>query len=233
MPHNLAIVFDWDEVVFNTPEFKASLAAALAKRGISRKVVLETVGIAKDARGYNPAVHAQMIAKRAGRGHSASGSASAMQRDIWYACRLLAKKLLFPDAVRTIRAAHRAKVPLYVLSAGRRRFQQAKIDGSGLKPLFKEIRIVDVTDLDAAAETKIKVLESFARRHGRLLFLDDRPKNIAAVRAAPNLQGKVLPVLVWRQKRKPPRGMQTMRRLAWPEIKSFSKKLLDSEFSAR
>lgn len=217
----LAIVFDWDDVVFNTAAFKVGMANALARRGVSRDLVLETVGIAKDKRGYNPLVHARMIAGKKS-GSNAREDVSRMEKLIWRTCRLLSKKLLFPDAVRTIRSARKERIPLHVLSAGWRRFQETKIFGSGLRRLFGDIRIVDVTDLDAAATTKIKVLEGFARRHESIIFLDDRPKNISAVAKAPSLKGKVLPILVWRKAEKPPRGLAVVRRLNWREIRKIA-----------
>src|SRR6185369_10308089 len=116
-PSVAGIVFDWDEVVFDTASFKERLSEALAAKGIPREAVRETVGIAKDAHGYNPAVHALMIAARSG------SSVPAITREIWAACRLLAEALLFPDAVKLIREARRRNIPLYVLSAGQRRFQ--------------------------------------------------------------------------------------------------------------
>src|SRR5687768_4579379 len=103
-PSKVAMVFDWDDVVFNTAAFKKSMAGALSKRGIPRSVVLETVGIAKDGRGYNPRIHARMIKEKSGQGH-----AREMEHMIWEACRALSKKLLFPDAVRLIRRGHEEK----------------------------------------------------------------------------------------------------------------------------
>lgn len=207
-----AVVLDWDDVVFKTALFKESLAAQLAKKGVSKEAVLGTVGIAKDGHGYNPAIHARMIVARSG------GNAPAITKLIWSNCRLLAKKLLYPDAVRAIRAAYRAKAPLYVLSAGRREFQKTRIYGSGLAHLFKAVHIVDVTGMDAAAATKVKVLERIAKRHDRVLFLDDRHKTVAAVQEAPGLKGKVVALLVWRQKERPPKGFRVVRGVTWQEM---------------
>ena len=218
-----ALVFDWDDVVFRTAAFKENLAVQLAKKGISKKVVLETVSIAKDGHGYNPAIHARMIVARSG------GRAPAITKLIWSNCRLLEKRLLYPDAARAIRSAHRAKTPLYVLSAGRKQFQSIKIEGSGLAGFFLKIDIVDITDLDAAAATKAKILESIARRHGKAVFLDDRHKTIAGIQAARRLKGKVLPLLVWRQKGRPPHGLQAMRRLNWQEIRKLGERFAAGE----
>lgn len=212
----LAIVFDWDDVVFNTAAFKESLAAVLSKRGMPRKDVLGTVGIAKDAHGYNPAIHARMIVDRVG------GNERGISRLIWSECRSSADKLIFPDALQTLRDIHRNKVPMRVLSAGRKRFQRTRIYGSKLAHFFRGIHIVDVTSPDAAVSTKINVLARLTKSYEHIVFLDDRPKTIAGIYKDKDLQGKVLPILVWRKKGSPPGGLPVVRRLSWPGLKRIA-----------
>lgn len=215
----LAIVFDWDDLVLNTEVIKNKIADTLVARGLSRELILQTVAIAKDAKGYHPLIHGRMIVDRVGR---IAGSAEDIARIIRAHHATGMKKLLFPDAVRTIRAAHKAGVPLYVLSAGHPIVQNPKIRGSGLAHHFRKIYIVSVTDVDSAGATKAKVLSDIARRHGQALFLDDKPKTIEAIRQTKKLKGKILPILVWRKKEKPPEGPLVMRRLSWAELKKIA-----------
>lgn len=210
------MVFDWDDVVFNTAAFKESMANALEEQGVPRRIVMKTFAIAKDAHGYDPAIHAGMIIEEVG------GSRTKITRMIWADCRSLAEKLLFPDAVKSILDIHKAGIPLYVLSAGRRQFQKARIFGSGLTHAFQDIHIVDVTSPDAAVATKAKILARLTKKHENLIFLDDRHKTIRGIQKTKELKNKVLPILVWRNKKKPPRGLVAVTRLSWQEIRKIA-----------
>lgn len=215
----LAIVFDWDDLILNTEVVKNRIGDSLAKRGAPRELVLQTAAIAKDAKGYHPLIHGRMIVDQIG---DVAGSAKDIAQIILGHHAAGAKKLLFADAVRTVQAAHKAGVPLYVLSAGHPITQNLKINGSGLSHLFQKIHLVKITGMDSAGSTKAKVLSGIVRRHGKAIFLDDRPKTIEEVRRAKDLDGKVLPILVWRKKEKPIKGPVVMNRLSWSSLKKIA-----------
>jgi hypothetical protein len=218
-PKKLAIVFDWDDLVLNTQVIKNRIGDSLAKRGAPRELVLRTAAIAKDAKGYHPLIHGRMIVDEIG---NVAGSAEDIANIILGHHATGAKKLLFPDAVRTIRAAYKAGIPLYVLSAGHPITQDLKINGSGLAHHFQKIHLVKITGMDSAGATKAKVLSGIVRRHGKAIFLDDRPKTIEEVRHTKNLKGRVLPILVWRKKEKPVKGPLVMSRLSWTSLKKIA-----------
>jgi FMN phosphatase YigB (HAD superfamily) len=215
----VAIVFDWDDLVLDTAVIKNRIADSLAAKGVSRELVLKTAAIAKDAKGYHPKIHGRMIIKEAGK---VPGGVEGIARLVLKHHASGAKKLLFPDAVQTIRAAHKDGAPLYVLSAGHPITQNLKIGRSGLKRYFRKTHLVSVTGFDSAGATKAKVLLGIAKQHGKAIFLDDRPKTIEEIKRTKALKDRVLPILVWRKKEKPPEGLLTMRRLSWKQLQKIA-----------
>lgn len=183
------VVWDFDDVLFDTARFKAAIASMLKDEGYARGEVLRTFAVAKDTRGYSPDIHAKMLAAGP---REAKRVAALIRRHL----RSHGESLLWPDAKRLLRALRARKVPMYLLSAGNPEFQRLKIDASGLRSYFKKRELVDITEPDGAGKTKVRVVKKFLADHAPLLFLDDRPKNIAAIRNERAFRGRVTPILI-------------------------------------
>ena len=205
------VVWDFDDVIFDTARFKRRIAAALAREGYARSEVLRTVAIAKDKNGYSPAIHGRLLA-------SGVPDAKRIEALIWRLLRAEGRRFLWPDAKRLLGILHARHVPMYLLSAGNPAFQKTKIENCGLKRCFKKVEYVPITALDSAGKTKVRVVKKFLKDHsltlrlapstwlrinqGKLLFLDDRPKNIAAIARELSFKGRVTPVLIRRPQTK-------------------------------
>lgn len=206
--HSFGVVWDFDDVIFDTRRFKEAIGGMLARDGYSKDEVLRTVAIAKDRNGYNPTLHGRMLAPHDPR------EARRIAAEVRALCRAKAGDFIARDAMRVLRALRAQKVPQYLLSAGTPSFQKIKIESSKLTPFFREVRIVSITEFDGAGDTKIRLMRHFLRKTEPLFFIDDRPKNIAAIAGEASFIGRVFPVFLERKGGEVPRGIISAKRLS-------------------
>lgn len=211
----LLIVFDWDGVVFDSMPMRKIRAKVLKKLGYSEDRIKETSQkVVQTKSGYSFHDHAKLITK--GNPHDPEEVAKM----IYAAVDKHPSTFVFPDARQTISELKRAKIHFDILTAGHVEFQEYKIIRSGLHSLFRKVHIVQSGS--RVPQVKLAVLKKLAREYGQVLFLDDRADTIETVAKARVAKGKVLPVLVWRKKEKPPKGMAVVRRLNWKEIQKIA-----------
>ena len=209
------IVFDWDGVIFDTELFRKVVARALKRSGYADDLVTETFdAAAHGAPGYGALRHGRLLQREK------LHSAEEIARIIYTAINKHRGNFVFADARRMLVQLKREKCSIDILTSGDREFQEFKIVRSKLRRIFRDIHVVEWGE--RVGEAKVQVLDNLLKSHERLYFLDDRPQNVVAVHKASNLRGRVLPVLVWREKGKPPAGLLVLRRLSWRELQKIA-----------
>ncbi|OGY97749.1 MAG: hypothetical protein A2855_01725 [Candidatus Liptonbacteria bacterium RIFCSPHIGHO2_01_FULL_57_28] len=214
-PGQFLIVFDWDGVVFDTMPIRKIRNKLLKKLGYSDDHIFKTSRKAVESRGgYNFYSHARLLMR------SKPKDSRALANAIHEAVEKHPSTFVFPDARRTISILKRSKRHFDILTAGHAEFQEYKIMRSGLRSMFRSIHVVQSGP--RVPHYKFGILKKLARSHKQVIFLDDRADTIRTIRRSFELRGKVLPVLVWRGKEQPPRGLPMLRRLSWKGIREIA-----------
>lgn len=165
----MKIFIDFDDVLFNTKDFKNDIVSIFKKNGVSEKIFKKYYKEfpAKKKKGevrkYNPR---EQIKKIKALGIDTRG----IEKDF---SKLLknVRKYIFNDGIRFLKKFK--KEEMYVVSYGDKKFQKEKIENSGIVKYFRRVIIAD----SSKAVGIKKILRHKNIEQGEaLIFLDDRVK---------------------------------------------------------
>ena len=166
------LVFDWDDVLFNTAEFKNDYTDSLEELQISPAVVFETYQTAKQLEGgYSFDGHASLLV-------TSYPEQAEKIRAVFARSMSRVPGFVFTDAKQLVISAGLKGAALGVLTAGNEQFQAEKIKRSGLELQFNFIRIVPFT---GAGEAKAKIIAEKAGEYERIVFFEDSVENLQEV----------------------------------------------------
>lgn len=166
------LLFDWDDVLFNTAEFKNDYTDSLEELQISPAVVFETYQTAKQLEGgYSFDGHAALLA-------TAYPEQAEKIRAVFARSMSRVPGFVFTDAKQFIISAGLKGSALGVLTAGNEVFQAEKIKRSGLENQFNFISIVSA---DKAGVNKAKIIAEKAGEYERIVFFEDNIDNLNEV----------------------------------------------------
>lgn len=209
------LVFDWDGVIFDTKLFGMVRNRVFKRFGYQDDRIRLTSQKAKESReGYNFHSHAKLLTRGAKHEHATIAKA------IYDEIEKHPGTFVFADAKKILASLKKEKRHSDILTAGHKEFQEYKIIRSGLRHLFRNIHIAKTGP--RVPQYKFSILRKLAADHDRLIFLDDRADTIEAIKRSTALRGRVLPILVWRGKEKPPTGLLMVRSLSWKDIQKIA-----------
>ncbi len=187
---------DFDDVLFNTRAFMDDLVAACAPHGVTPAMWHETYA---SRAGDIPDVHAPFtiarFAEQLAARRDVAADAQTLQRAMEDATMADLPRYVFGDSVDFLRACAAAGA-VYILTYGDDAFQRARVAGSGLGALVRDVFVTQTQ--------KVHVLEDFLVRHGDvraedIVYLDDRVTYFAPVKKS---LPQVCTVLVARPERR-------------------------------
>lgn len=165
----MKIFIDFDDVLFNTRNFVADIKNIFERNGVSEEIFrkyykdLELKKGEKTVRKYNPYKQIERIKAQGFDMKEAEKEFSNIIRS--------AKNYLFRDSIKFLKEFKGDD--LYVVSYGDKKFQEEKINNSGIAKYFKKIIIVD----ESKAVAIRKILKNKNIKKGEaLIFIDDREK---------------------------------------------------------
>ncbi len=164
----MKIVLDFDHTLFDTEEFKQALQDRLAMFGVTVDQFNSNYRIVKEQLGhYDHQEHLRLLAQEE----------ELDENDLLLSFNEIiatANEFLFPDAVEFLEVLKSiSKSELYLLTFGQDKFQQAKVEASGIKPYFK--KVIDTID------SKLKFFDQ-NRELQKAIFVDNRGKTINQIK---------------------------------------------------
>lgn len=163
------LLFDWDDVLFNTAEFKNEFTDGLEEAGISPIIVFETYQAAKQLEGgYSFNGHASLLI-------ASFPELTEKIRAVFDRAMSRVPGFMFTDAKQLVITAGLKGAALGVLTAGNEQFQAEKIKRSGIEHQFNFIQIVPA---DKAGEAKAKIIAEKAGEYERIVFFEDSIDNL-------------------------------------------------------
>jgi|GEM_PF-2474156 len=168
------LIFDWDDVLFNTAEFKNDFTDGLEALDVSAAVVFETYQAAKQLEGgYSFDGHASLLI-------ASYPEQAAKIRAVFDRSLSRVPGFVFTDAKQLVIAAGLKGAALGVLSAGNEAFQAEKIRRSGLELQFNFTRIVPAEE---AGRHKAKIIAELLPQYEKVVFFEDTLDNLSAAAA--------------------------------------------------
>lgn len=165
----MKIFIDFDDVLFNTKDFKNDIRRIFEKNGVSEKIFSKyykefpTRKKKGEIRKYNPREQIRKIKKL---GIKIGG----IERDFSNLLKK-SKKYIFNDGIKFLNKFK--KEELYIVSYGDKKFQTEKIENSGIGNYFKKILIADTSKAVGIR----KALRNKNIEPGEaIIFIDDRVK---------------------------------------------------------
>lgn len=166
------LLFDWDDVLFNTAEFKNDFTDGLEELAISPTIVFETYQAAKKLEGgYSFDGHISLLV--ASYPEQADTIRAVFERSL---SRI--PGFVFADAKQLVMSAGLKGAALGILTAGNVGFQKEKIRRSGLEMQFN---FIETVPNDKAGERKANVIASKAGEYERIIFFEDSIENLNGV----------------------------------------------------
>jgi FMN phosphatase YigB (HAD superfamily) len=164
----MKIVLDFDHTLFDTEEFKQALQDRLAMFGVTIDQFNSNYRIVKEQLGhYDYQEHLRLLAQEE----------ELDENDLLLSFNEIigtANEFLFADTIEFLESLKAiSKTELYLLTFGQDKFQQAKVEASGIKPYFKEV--VDTID------SKLKFFEK-NKEFQKAIFIDNRGKTIDLIK---------------------------------------------------
>lgn len=212
---DLAVVFDWDGVIFDTAAMTKIRDRVIKKLGYSIHHIKSTSREAVESKeGYNYHLHAKLLIR------DGSSDPAAIVKMVYDEIEKHPGTFIFPDARRIVSSLKRAGQNLDILTSGHKEFQEYKLLRSGLHSMFRNIHIVQSGP--KVPQYKLGMLKKLVRAHGHIIFLDDRADTIETIWHSAALRGKVLPILVWRKKEGPPANLPMVQSLSWKGIQKIA-----------
>jgi len=155
----MTIICDFDNALFDTRRFLAELAREWGACGVSRSLFQRSYRSVRRKGLYSPGRHVSALGPAATK---KKGALLARVRHLQDGSR----RLLFSDVIPCLRRWKRKGYRLILLTYGDRVFQRAKLQHSGLSPLFE--RVIVTSD-----PYKIAMVQRLAGRDGQAVIIDD------------------------------------------------------------
>jgi len=165
----MKIIFDFDHTLFSTKRFYFFMKKIFREAGIDERLFQETFEKSKGKgilynrkRQFNliirnrPEINLEFLQKK---------SEKALKET---------NRFLYPDVLPALEN-FKKEYNLYLLSYGKDKFQEDKIEKSKIKKYFKEIYIT--RDIN-----KTSVLERFLEKKEKALFVDDNPEALSKIK---------------------------------------------------
>ncbi|MBU1074752.1 HAD hydrolase-like protein [Patescibacteria group bacterium] len=164
----MKIVLDFDHTLFDTEKFKQALQGRLAMFGVTVDQFNSNYRIVKEQLGhYDYQEHLRLLAQEE----------ELDENDLLLNFNEIvnsANEFLFPDVLNFLESLKAiSKSELYLLTFGQDKFQQAKVEASGIRPYFKEV--VDTVDSKLIFFDQNKKLQ-------KATFVDNRGKTIDQIK---------------------------------------------------
>jgi len=165
----MKIFIDFDDVLFNTKSFVVDIKKIFEKNGVSEEIFKKYYRDSEVKKGegivrkYNPYKQIERIKTQGFKTQKIEKEFRKLLKDT--------RKYLFEDGMEFLKEFK--DEDLYVVSYGDKKFQEEKINNSGIAKYFKKIIIVDVSK--AVAIRKILKNKNIKNREA-LIFIDDREK---------------------------------------------------------
>jgi len=155
----MTIICDFDNALFDTRRFLAEIAREWGACGVSQSLFLRSYRRVRAQGLYSPARHILAMRPQAiGRKAILLARVRRLQEG--------ARRFLFKDVKPCLRLWRRRGYRLVLLTYGDRVFQRAKLQHSGLSPLFE--RVIVTSD-----PYKIAMVQRLANRNGQAVIIDD------------------------------------------------------------
>lgn len=181
------LLFDWDDVLFNTADFKNDFTDSLEELDISRIAVFETYEASKQMEGgHSFENHASLLI-------AAYPDQAEKIRAVFARTMSRVPGFVYSDAKQFIIAAGLKGAALGVLSAGNEQFQKEKIERSGLYTQFNFITVVPYAN---AGERKAQEIVKLAEQYEKIVFFEDSVDNLHTVESVLSEAGRVFYVYV-------------------------------------
>ena len=163
------IIFDFDNTLFSTSQFKKELIGNFKKLGITQEIFEKTYFASKKNKkyqGYN--YHIKLIKKIYPK------YSFKQLKDVFK--RTLRKSYFFvyPEVLKILPNLS-LKYELVLISFGEKNFQRKKIKNSGLEKFFKKIII-------SSQFNKISSFSKIFRKKAQIFFIEDNPLVLKAVK---------------------------------------------------
>ena len=163
------IVFDFDNTLFLTKEFKKELIKNFQKIGVAPKLFLKTYLASKKNHKYLGPHYQIRLIKKISPQYSFKKLKDVFEKTL--------KKASFfvPPEIPKILAKLSLKYELILISFGEKNFQRKKIKNSGLQKFFKKIII-------SSQAHKISSFSKIFRKKAKIFFVEDNPSILKAVK---------------------------------------------------
>jgi FMN phosphatase YigB (HAD superfamily) len=168
----MKIFFDFDDVLFNTKEFKEGYRSIFEKRGVSKKIFEECYYDPLDEgniKKYDIISHIERICRKTNQD-----------------CIIFEKeaedfvidtsRFVFSEVPEIL--GHFPRKDLNILSFSQTNFQKSKITGSGLLEYFNQVKIVNTLKGEAMNE----IIHQEGLLNEEMYFIDDRVEQIESVK---------------------------------------------------
>ena len=163
------IVFDLDDTLFLTQEFKKELIKNFQKIGLPKKIFLKTYLASKKDQRYLGENYQIKLIKKIFPQYSFKKLKSVFEKTFEKA------PLFVPEETFKILAELSLKYELILISFGEKNFQRKKIKSSGLEKFFKKIII-------SSQLYKISSFSRIFRKKAQIFFVEDNPSILKAIK---------------------------------------------------
>ena len=163
------IVFDLDDTLFLTQEFKKELIKNFQKIGLPKKIFLKTYLASKKDQRYLGENYQIKLIKKIFPQYSFKKLKSVFEKTFEKA------PFFVPEETFKILAELSLKYELILISFGEKNFQRKKIKSSGLEKFFKKIII-------SSQLYKISSFSRIFRKKAQIFFVEDNPSILKAIK---------------------------------------------------
>ena len=176
------VVFDLDDTLFDTYQQRVLRAHARACRALRAagvrvpfgRLLRERLRIFRATRDLET-LDRHLLAHLGMRGRRGARLAR-IGRDAYFSLPVGRLKL-FPEARPTLRRLHQCGVRIFIVTAGRRAIQRAKVQALGLdrSPTIERIFFANIPTGQSGKERELRRVLRWEREAGRILVVGDRP----------------------------------------------------------